>query len=46
MTLSRFLRLAALAALVLPAVPACKREPTPAETPVAPKPQAAADCGD
>ncbi|NLA67248.1 MAG: M1 family metallopeptidase [Gammaproteobacteria bacterium] len=46
MTLSRFLRLAALAALVLLAVAACKREPAPADVAPAPKPQAAADSGD
>ncbi|MGY1530920.1 M1 family metallopeptidase [Luteimonas sp. A649] len=46
MTLSRTLRLAAFAALLLFAVAACKREPTPAETPVAPKPQAAASGDD
>ncbi len=48
MTLSRILRLAALAALVALAVAACKREPTPAATTAtpAPKPQAAADSGD
>ena len=48
MTLSRILRLAALAALVALAVAACKREPTPAATTAAPapKPQAAAESGD
>ncbi|GGJ97906.1 M1 family metallopeptidase [Luteimonas terricola] len=46
MTLSRTFRLAAFAALALFAVVACKREPTPADTPVAPKPQAAASGGD
>jgi leukotriene-A4 hydrolase len=46
MTLSRTLRLAALAALVLFAAAACKREQTPVETPVAPKPHATASGDD
>ena len=46
MTLSRLFRLAAVAALVLFAVAACKREPTQAEVPVAPKPQAASSSDD
>ncbi|MEN1972290.1 M1 family metallopeptidase [Luteimonas sp. MJ204] len=46
MTLSRTLRLAAIAALVLFALVACKREPTPTDAPPAPKPQAAASGDD
>lgn len=43
---SRFFRLAAVAALVLIAGAACKREPTPPEAPVAARPAAAAASDD
>ncbi|MBB1473544.1 M1 family metallopeptidase [Luteimonas sp. MC1782] len=46
MTLSRTLRLAALAALALAAVVACKREPTPPPAAATPPPAAAATSGD